>query len=99
MPLEEQQRAQQFRRLYSLYQQNRDLINVGAYQAGSDPEIDLAIRMQPEMMRFLAQDMHQAVPLQQSYTQLQQLVAGFSQPPPQAAAPAVAVPNAGSNSV
>ncbi len=67
-------RVQQFRKHYSLYQQNRDLINVGAYQAGSDPEIDIAIQLQPQLMSFLSQDMSQAVSLAESYTQLQQLV-------------------------
>ena len=66
--------VQFFRRMYSLYQQNRDLINVGAYQVGSDPEIDLAIKLQPELNKFLSQDMNQAVSLSQSYTQLHQLV-------------------------
>ncbi len=68
------QRVQQFRKHYSLYQQNRDLINVGAYQAGSDAEIDLSIQMQPEMVKFLTQDMNQAVSLNESYTQLEQLI-------------------------
>jgi flagellum-specific ATP synthase len=78
---ETQKGAQLFRRNYSLYQQNRDLINVGAYQAGSDPEIDLAIRLQPQLQQFLAQDMQQAVSLQQSYTQLNQLAERFSLQP------------------
>lgn len=77
------QMVQSFRRSYSLYQQNRDLINVGAYQIGSDPEIDLSIKMQPELMRFLAQDMKQAVSLSESYTQLKQLMDRFAQPAPQ----------------
>lgn len=71
---EQVQQVQFFRKLYSLYQQNRDLINVGAYQAGSDPEIDLAISLQPRLNEFLSQDMNQAVSSTQSYTQLQQLV-------------------------
>jgi len=74
MSKENLQRVQFFRKHYSLYQQNRDLINVGAYQAGSDAEIDLAIRMQPELMNFLSQDMHQAVSLTESYNQLESLV-------------------------
>lgn len=69
-----QKRVQFFRKNYSLYQQNRDLINVGAYQQGSDPEIDLAIEFHPEIKKFLLQDMSQAVSLNESYTQLQQLV-------------------------
>lgn len=70
---EQQEQVHLFRRNYSLYQQNRDLINVGAYQAGSNPEIDQAIRFQPELMNFMSQDMSQAVSLSESYTQLQQL--------------------------
>jgi len=77
IPPQTLQQVQTFRRNYSLYQQNRDLINVGAYQAGSDTEIDQAIRMQPELMRFMAQNMEQAVSLEQSYTQLEQLVNRF----------------------
>lgn len=74
MDKENLKRVQFFRRNYSLYQQNRDLINVGAYQVGSDPEIDLAIKMQPQLMKFLTQDMDQAVSLGESYSQLQQLI-------------------------
>ena len=72
--VEQQARIQAFRKSYSLFQQNRDLINVGAYQAGSDPEIDQAIAMQPRLIQFLSQDMNQAVSLEQSYTQLQQIM-------------------------
>jgi flagellum-specific ATP synthase len=90
MDKERQKMVQFFRRNYSLYQQNRDLINVGAYQTGSDPEIDQAIKMQPELMRFLAQDMSEAVPMSQSYTQLQQLVERFNKTVPD---PAIANTN------
>ncbi len=74
MDADKLQRVQFFRKNYSLYQQNRDLINVGAYQSGSDKEIDLAIELQPAFMGFLSQDMNQAVSLVQSYTQLEQLI-------------------------
>ncbi|MFM8623979.1 MAG: FliI/YscN family ATPase [Betaproteobacteria bacterium] len=50
--------ANRFRRLWSLYQQNVDLIQVGAYEAGSNPELDEAIRLRPAMENFLRQDMH-----------------------------------------
>jgi flagellum-specific ATP synthase len=51
-------RANRFRRLWSIYQQNQDLIQVGAYEAGSNPELDAAIRLRPVMEQFLQQDMH-----------------------------------------
>ena len=50
--------ANRFRRLWSLYQQNQDLIQVGAYEAGSNPELDQAIRLREAMENFLRQDMH-----------------------------------------
>lgn len=90
MHIDNQQRVQFFRKNYSLYQQNRDLINVGAYQQGSDPEIDRAIEMHPDIIKFLSQDMSQAVSLQQSHEQLQQLLENHlsqSMPSAQAASP------------
>jgi flagellum-specific ATP synthase len=51
-------RANRFRRLWSIYQQNQDLIQVGAYEAGTNPELDAAIRLRPVMEQFLQQDMH-----------------------------------------
>ena len=56
-----QEAARQFKRIYSLYEQNRDLISVGAYTRGSDPRIDEAIQMQPRLMDFLHQDLHSAM--------------------------------------
>jgi flagellum-specific ATP synthase len=50
--------ANRFRRLWSLYQQNQDLIQVGAYESGSNPELDQAIRLREAMENFLRQDMH-----------------------------------------
>lgn len=50
--------ANRFRRLWSLYQQNSDLIQVGAYHAGSNAEIDQAIVLREAMENFLRQDMH-----------------------------------------
>lgn len=66
--------TQQFKRIYSLYQQNRDLISVGAYQKGADPAIDQAVAMQAPMKNFLAQDMNYPVSYNASYTQLVELL-------------------------
>jgi flagellum-specific ATP synthase len=50
--------ANRFRRLWSLYQQNQDLISVGAYETGSNPDIDQAIALRARLEQFLKQDMH-----------------------------------------
>jgi len=62
-----------FRQSWSLYQRNKDLVAVGAYQSGSDPAIDRAIKMQPTQAAFLQQTMSDNVSLQDAVTQLQQM--------------------------
>jgi flagellum-specific ATP synthase len=71
--LEHQEAARAFKHLYSIYQQNRDLISVGAYEQGSDEWIDAAIAAIPELEAFLRQEMHIPVPLDQSIVQLNTL--------------------------
>jgi flagellum-specific ATP synthase len=44
------------RRLMAVYAENEDLINVGAYHAGSNPEIDEAIKKHGPIEEFLIQD-------------------------------------------
>lgn len=41
---EHQEAAEQFKRLLSIYKGSEDLINLGAYQQGSNPDIDLSIQ-------------------------------------------------------
>ncbi len=67
--------ARRFRQLYALYQRNRDLITVGAYQGGSDPAVDQAIEYHPRLMRFLQQDMDQPVGLVEALDDLGRLLA------------------------
>jgi len=55
---EELKAANRFRRMWSLYQQNQDLIQVGAYEMGTNPTLDEAIRLREAMDNFLRQDMH-----------------------------------------
>jgi flagellum-specific ATP synthase len=47
--------AAALRRLWSVYEENRDLILMGAYKAGSDPVIDEAIARHHEILDFLKQ--------------------------------------------
>ena len=54
--------ARAFEQFYSLYQQNRDLITIGAYSQGSDPRIDRAIIQKPYLDQFLQQKMREVVP-------------------------------------
>ncbi len=69
------QAARQFRQALATYQQNRDLISIGAYQRGSDPRIDNAVTLWPRMQKFLQQDMHERVDFAASLTALQATLA------------------------
>ena len=71
---EQLEHAQQFKNIYSLYRQNQDLINVGAYSVGSDPNIDEAIALFPSLQGLMKQGMDQAIDWQSSITALQQVM-------------------------
>ncbi len=79
---------QQFKRIYGTYQHNRDLISVGAYRRGSDTEIDRAIRMHPQMIEFIAQDMNESLDHSSSQRQLAELIDLANQAEPEPAAEA-----------
>ncbi len=64
-----------FRSLYSLYRQNADLIKVGAYGPGSDPQLDEAIDMHPRLTEFLRQGVAERVSIADSLNELRALVA------------------------
>jgi flagellum-specific ATP synthase len=65
-----QQLARRLKKLYSRYQRSRDLINVGAYVAGSDPMLDEAIRLHPGIEAFLQQNIPERAGVQESLDQL-----------------------------
>ncbi len=67
--------ATNFKKLYSTYEQNRDLINVGAYEAGSDSVIDMAIEYFPLLQNFIQQGSKEKSGFQQSLEMLHALLA------------------------
>jgi len=68
------------RRLLSAYSANRDLMAIGAYQPGTDPLTDQAIRLWPEIEQFLAQDMTHQANLNDSRRALERLLAAEENP-------------------
>ena len=48
--------ANKLRRLWTLYKQNQDLIQVGAYESGSNSDLDLAITLRKEVEDLLQQN-------------------------------------------
>jgi len=68
--------AQTFKRLFSRYQRNRDLISVGAYTPGHDPVLDEAVQRFPALERFLQQGMQESAPIDTARQQLADTVGG-----------------------
>lgn len=83
-------KAQLFKRVYSRYQQNRDLISVGAYTMGADKDIDFAIERMPYLRQFLQQGLTENVSMADATQRL-----GKAITPPRAQTSAGAGNNAG----
>ncbi|WP_058911199.1 flagellar protein export ATPase FliI [Entomohabitans teleogrylli] len=66
-------RVRRFKQLLSSYQRNRDLISVGAWSRGADPQLDAAVALWPQMEAFLQQDIHQQADQETALHQLAQL--------------------------
>ncbi|HNG16941.1 MAG TPA: flagellum-specific ATP synthase FliI, partial [Accumulibacter sp.] len=64
-----------FKSLFSRYQRSRDLISVGAYVAGSDPQVDQAIAFYPRFETLLQQALSQRADFTSSLADLQTLFA------------------------
>ncbi len=58
--------ARRFRRLWSAYEDNRDLVLMGAYSAGTDTELDEAIARHAEMLGVVRQDQREHIPFGKS---------------------------------
>ena len=67
-------RARAFRALCASYEANRDLVLMGAYRAGTDPELDRAITMHRALIAFLAQEARERVTLPQAIGELEALL-------------------------
>jgi flagellum-specific ATP synthase len=68
--------ARRFKQALSTYQQNRDLIAIGAYNKGSDPRIDTAIALWPNMQNFLQQDLAERVDYNRGLVELGAVIGG-----------------------
>jgi flagellum-specific ATP synthase len=73
-------KMQLFRRIYSRYQQNRDLVSVGAYVAGSDKDIDFSIERMPHLLQFMQQGLKERVSFEEAVQKLSKVVVPNARP-------------------
>jgi len=62
------------KRLISRYEDMAELIRLGAYRKGSDPEVDEAIKLYPEFEAFLGQDKEDYTSVEDSFARLEQIL-------------------------
>jgi flagellum-specific ATP synthase len=58
---EHREQAALMRRLMAVYARSEDLVRIGAYKPGSDPDLDRALRAREAMRAFMTQDAHERV--------------------------------------
>jgi flagellum-specific ATP synthase len=75
-----QKKANEFRSNLSSYVRGRDLIQLGAYQHGSDASLDRAIALQEPMQSFLQQGMHESCSQEESIEGLMALFGSHAMP-------------------
>ena len=73
VPREQVTAAQRLRRMISLYMENRDLMLMGGYVQGQDPELDRAIQLWPAITELIKQGAHDPADLTSSAQSLSQL--------------------------
>jgi len=64
---------QRFLEVLANYTESEDLINIGAYKRGSNPEVDLAIENINHINRFLRQDMKERCSFEETLNQLKEI--------------------------
>ena len=67
---EHQQAAAKMRKLLAIYRENKDLIDVGMYNPGSNPKLDIAIELMPQINAFLQQRISDSVTMDSTISTL-----------------------------
>ncbi|MEZ5380025.1 MAG: FliI/YscN family ATPase [Acidimicrobiales bacterium] len=78
--VEQNQLAQDIRQAMAVFDEARDLIEVGAYSPGSSAEIDRAIALRPATTNFLQQPLHQLSDRNGAWQELAALLAAVGGP-------------------
>jgi len=71
---EQRKDAQQLRRLMAAHREVRELVEIGAYVPGTNPDADAARARWPRINEFLRQDMDDQTPADEAWTALRRLL-------------------------
>ena len=70
--------AQEMRKILAVYQENEELIRLGAYKKGSDALVDLSIQFKPQIDAFLQQDREDKTSFEEMKKLMQLLYEGIT---------------------
>lgn len=70
---EHREQAMILRRLMAAYARSEDLVRIGAYKPGSDPDLDRALHARERIRAYLTQDAHERIEFKASLEQLTKL--------------------------
>ena len=84
--------AGDFVSLMASYEESADLIQVGAYVRGSNPQVDRAIDLRPQLIEYIRQPVGTLCSMEESITQLYEAMSPAGQPPSPAAISQARVP-------
>ena len=73
---EHKEAAAKMRKILAMYRENKDLIDVGMYQPGTNPKLDIAIEMMPQINAFLQQRTSDSVNMQNTIDTLVNMMSG-----------------------
>ena len=73
---EHKEAASKMRKILAMYRENKDLIDVGMYQPGSNPKLDTAIEMMPKVNGFLQQRTSDSVSMETTIQTLIDMMRG-----------------------
>lgn len=77
---QQQDAARQLRKALAAYREAEDLIQLGAYVAGTNPALDASIQLRPELLEFLRQEHPTKSSLQETLSRMEALAARLSAP-------------------
>jgi flagellum-specific ATP synthase len=73
---DEQNLVQQAKKPLTIYEDMAELIRLGAYKAGTNPEVDSAVKLYPRLEAFLAQKKDERSVLSEGYAALAEILSG-----------------------
>jgi flagellum-specific ATP synthase len=62
------------RHVLAVHRQYKELLDIGAYKSGTNPQLDQALQIHPHLMDFLRQPIAEKTPLAQTFEQLKTLL-------------------------